>query len=197
MFYYISGTVAHTAPGLVVIDAGGVGYACHSSLQTISRVKIGENAKLYTHVNVREDAFDIYGFYDTQELSCFRLLLSISGVGPKAALSVLSVTTPERLSLAVISGDDKLLTAASGVGKKLAQRIILELKDKMGKELSSASSGAAFSSPAVMGGKLQEAQAAMVVLGYSQSEALMALNGLDSEALSIEDLIRHALRKMM
>ena len=196
MFYYLNGTVAHTAPNLVVIDVGGAGYACHSSLQTLSRVKVGEAAKLYTYVNVREDAFDIFGFYDTQELNCFKLLLGISGVGPKAALSILSVTTPERLSLAVISGDDKVLTAAAGVGKKLAQRIVLELKDKMGKELNTAMPGASSVIPA-MGGKLHEAQAALVVLGYSQSEAAMALNGLDSDALSLEDMIRAALKRMM
>ena len=196
MFYYISGAAAHIAPNLIVVDAGGVGYACYSSLQTISRVKAGESVKLYTHVNVREDAFDIYGFYDTQELHCFRLLIGISGVGPKAALSILSVTTPERLSLAVISGDERALTAASGIGKKLAQRIVLELKDKMGRELTAiAPDGGAAAVPG--GGKLNEAAAALVVLGYSQSEAAAALNGLDSEGSSVEDLIRHALKRMM
>lgn len=197
MFYYLSGTAAHTAPNLVVVDVGGAGYACYSSLQTISRVKTGEAIKLYTHVNVREDAFDIYGFHDTQELNCFRLLLGISGVGPKAALSILSVTTPERLSLAVISGDDKVLTAASGIGKKLAQRIILELKDKMGKEMSAGLPGGSPMAAVQFGGKLNEAAAALVVLGYSQSEAAAALNGLDPETLSLEDIIKQALKRMM
>ncbi|MCL2084567.1 MAG: Holliday junction branch migration protein RuvA, partial [Oscillospiraceae bacterium] len=159
MFYYLSGTVAHTEANLAVIDAGGVGYACNTSLQTLSRVKTGERTKLYTYVHVREDILDVYGFYDMQELNCFKLLLGISGVGPKAALSLLSATTPERLSLAVLSGDEKALTVAAGVGKKLAQRIMLELKDKMSRERSSVTpeGGAAFMPDALlMGGVLQE-----------------------------------------
>lgn len=196
MFYYLNGTVAHTEPNMVVIDVGGAGYACHTSLQTVSRAKKGEVLKLYTYVHVREDILDIYGFHDTQELHCFKLLLSISGVGPKAALAILSVTTPERLSLAVISGDDKALTSAQGIGKKLAQRIVLELKDKLAKGMTEVQSGLT-QLPQMMGGKLAEAQAALVVLGYSQSEAAMATNGLDAESLSIEDLIKQALRRMM
>ncbi|MCL2081508.1 MAG: Holliday junction branch migration protein RuvA [Oscillospiraceae bacterium] len=196
MFYYLSGTVAHTEPNMVVIDVGGAGYACHASLQTVSRAKTGEAMKLYTYMYVREDIFDIFGFYDTQELHCFKLLLGISGVGPKAALSVLSVTTPERLSLAIISGDDKALTAAQGVGKKLAQRIVLELKDKLAKGMSDWDGGFSAAVP-TQGSKLAEAQAALVVLGYSASEAAMATRGLDAEALGLEELIKQALKRMM
>ena len=199
MFYYISGTVAHTEANLAVLDANGVGYACHTSLNTLSRVKVGGAAKLYTYVHVREDILDIYGFFELQELNCFKLLLGISGVGPRAALSVLSVITPERLSLAVLSGDEKALTAAAGVGKKLAQRILLELKDKMSREqLTSASGGKAFTPDMPLtGGKAREAQTALMVLGYSASEAAQAVNGLDEEAMTVEDMIRQALKRMM
>jgi Holliday junction DNA helicase RuvA len=195
MFYYLNGTVAHTEPNLVVIDVGGAGYACYSSLQTVSRAKVGEAFKLYTYVHVREDIFDIFGFYDTQELHCFKLLLGISGVGPKAALAILSVTTPERLSLAIISGDDKTLTAAQGIGKKLAQRIVLELKDKLAKGMTDYQVSS--SSQPAQGSKLAEAQAALVVLGYSATEAAMAMRGLDTETLELEDLIKQALKRML
>jgi Holliday junction DNA helicase RuvA len=197
MFYYLNGTVAHTEPNLVVIDCGGVGYACHSSLQTVSRTKAGETLKLYTYMHVREDIFDIFGFYDTQELHCFKLLLGISGVGPKAALAILSVTTPERLSLAIISGDDKALTAAQGIGKKLAMRIILELKDKLAKGMSDMSDFKGGVSQTISGSKPAEAQAALVVLGYSATEAAMAMQGLDTESLGLEDLIKQALKRML
>lgn len=195
MFYYLNGTVAHTEPNLIVIDVGGAGYACHTSLQTISRSKLGEVIKLYTYVHVREDLFDIYGFADTQELNCFKMLISISGVGPKAALSILSVTTPERLSLAVISGDDKILTAAQGIGKKLAQRVVLELKDKMAKGLTE-TPYEGISSVLVPDSKLAEAHSALIVLGYSPSEAAIATRGL-GENLSLEEIIKEALKRMM
>jgi Holliday junction DNA helicase RuvA len=134
MFYYVEGTVAHTEPYLAVIDCGGVGYACHTSLTTLSRIAQGERAKLFTYLHIREDIFDLYGFSGVEELNCFKMLISISGVGPRAATSILSSATPERLALSVLTGDEKALTAAPGIGKKLAQRIILELKDKMSKE---------------------------------------------------------------
>ncbi|GHV06850.1 Holliday junction ATP-dependent DNA helicase RuvA [Clostridia bacterium] len=193
MFYYLNGVAAHLEPSLAVIDCGGVGYACHTSMNTLSSLKINEPAKLYTFVNVREDAFDIFGFADRQELDCFRLLLNISGVGPKAALAILSVVTPERLSLAVVAGDEKQLTAASGVGKKLAQRIILELKDKLAKGMGDRDYEGF--SVAQVGGAISEAQTALMVLGYSASEAGAALRGLD-ESLTVEDLIRQALKKV-
>ncbi len=197
MFYYLKGTVAHTEPSLVVLDVGGVGYACHASLQTVAQSKLGETVKLYTFMHIREDIFDVFGFYDLQELNCFKLLLGISGVGPKAALAILSVTTPERLSLAVISGDEKQLTMAAGVGKKLAQRILLELKDKMSREQLSTAGASTTAFVPQMGSKVQEAQSALMVLGYSQTEAMQATQGLDVEALSVEDLIRAGLKRMM
>ena len=141
MFYYVKGKVAICEPGLVVIDAGGVGYAVQTSATSASQVQPGDNATFYTYLHVREDIFDLYGFITRDELDCFKLLLGISGVGPKAALSILSVTNPASLALAVLTDDQKALSAAPGVGKKLAQRIILELKDRMSKgQLESAAS---------------------------------------------------------
>ena len=134
MFYYLDGTVAEILPGLAVIDCGGVGYACMTTNNTLSQLKKGEKKKLYTYLNVGESVFDLYGFASQNELNSFKLLLSVSGVGPKAALAILSANTPEGLAMAVVTEDAKSLTAAQGIGRKIAQRIILELKDKMAKE---------------------------------------------------------------
>ena len=134
MFYHISGKVTDIEPNLAIIECCGIGFALNTTTNTISHLKVGENAKLYTYENVREDAFDLYGFYDKQEKRCFEMLLDVSGVGPKAAMSILSSTTPESLAMAIISGDERALTAAQGIGKKIAQRILLELKDQMSKE---------------------------------------------------------------
>ena len=133
MFYYLNGVVAHVAPFLAVIDCGGVGYACRTTNNTLSHLQKGKPAKLYTHLNVREDAMELFGFSTENELNCFQLLTSVSGVGPKAALSILSAATPESLAMSIITGDEKALTVAQGIGKKIAQRIILELKDKLAK----------------------------------------------------------------
>ena len=134
MFYYVSGPVADIEPGLAVIDCGGVGYACATTNYTLSRLKKGTPAKLYTYLNVREDAMELFGFADQSELRSFKLLISVSGVGPRAALAILSAVTPQQLALAVVAGDEKALTAANGIGKKIAQRVILELKDKLAAE---------------------------------------------------------------
>ena len=117
MFYYVKGTVAHVAPFLAVIDCGGVGYACRTTNTTLSRLEKGAPATLYTHLNVREDAMELYGFYSENELNCFRMLIGVSGVGPKAALSILSATTPEGLAMSIITGDEKSLTVAQGIGR--------------------------------------------------------------------------------
>ncbi len=140
MFYYVSGTVAEIGPNLAVIDCGGVGYACATTNYTISRLKKGERAKLFTYLHVREEIFELFGFSSQQELSSFKMLIGVSGVGPKAALAILSSTTPNNLALSIVTGDEKALTAAPGIGKKIAQRIILELKDKLAKEQTSFSS---------------------------------------------------------
>ena len=134
MFYYIEGVVSLIDGPVAVVDCGGVGYAVNTTVNSLSRVRIGEKARFYTCTIIREDCFDIYGFATAEEKRCFELLIGVSGVGPKAALAILSVGTPEHLTMAVITGDEKALTAAPGVGKKLAQRILLELKDKIAKE---------------------------------------------------------------
>lgn len=200
MFYYVSGTVAHIEPYLAVIDCGGVGYACRTTSYTLSQIKKGDKAKLHTYLNVREDAMELYGFYSGEELKLFQQLISVSGVGPKAALSILSTNNPANLALTIITGDEKALTAAPGVGKKIAQRIILELKDKLSKGQSISASGETVSVDAVTiipQNKVSEAGAALAVLGYSQAEISVALKGVDVEALTLEQIIRTALKNMV
>ena len=131
MFYYLNGTITVLDTGLAVVDCGGVGYACHTTNYTLSKLQVGKQAKLFTYCNIKEDAFDIYGFFTREELNCFERLLGVGGVGPKAALAILSVVTPDQFLLAVMTQDEKTLTMAQGVGKKMAQRILLELKDKL------------------------------------------------------------------
>ncbi len=198
MFYYVNGTVTELEAGLAVIDCGGVGYACATTNYTLSQLKKGERAKLYTYLNVREDAMELFGFASQSELRSFKLLIGVSGVGPKAALSILSATTPQQLAMAVVMGDEKALTAAQGVGKKIAQRIILELKDKLAKEQGSfdAGSSAAAVLP-VQNNKAGEAAAALAVLGYGSQEISAALKGIDMEALPLEEIIRQSLKKMV
>lgn len=200
MYYYVSGEVAHVEPYLAVIDCGGVGYACRTTTFTLSQIKKGDKAKLFTYLSVREDAMDLYGFASAEELKLFQQLISVSGVGPKAALSILSAGTPANLALAIITGDEKALTAAAGVGKKLAQRIILELKDKLTKGQTVSAAGESVAGPAVTiipQNKLSEASAALAVLGYSQAEINVALKGIDIDNQSLEQIIRLALKNMM
>lgn len=200
MFYYLDGTVAEIAPFLAVIDCGGVGYACKTTNYTLSRLKKGQRGKLYTYLNVGEGIFELYGFATQNELSSFKLLIGVSGVGPKAALAILSTGSPEALAMAIVTGDEKALTAAPGIGKKIAQRIILELKDKMTKE--SAATGLDFSGGnAVMQNpftsKATEAAQALAVLGYTSAEVSAALKGVDVENLPLEEIIRQSLKKMV
>lgn len=201
MFYYLSGTVAHIAPYLVVIDCGGVGYACKTTNYTLGTIKKGEQAKLFTYLSVKEDAVDLFGFSTQEELNLFQLLISVSSVGPKAALSILSSSTPSNLALSIITGDVKALTVAQGVGKKIAQRIVLELKDKLAKEQGVVFSDPGAASPAnsalIPEDKLSEAGAALAVLGYSQGEINMALKGIDMSSLPLEEIIKQALKRMM
>ncbi len=199
MFHYINGIAAELLPGAAVIDCGGVGFRVNTSTYTLSQLKAGEKVKLYTYVYIREEIFEIYGFSTESEKHCFEMLLGVSGVGPKAAVAILSVNSPEGLVMAVISGDEKAISAAAGVGKKIAQRVILELKDKMAKETESVSfPAAALQSPPVgASGKLSDASAALAVLGYSSAEINAALRGIDVESLRLEEIIRAALKQMV
>ena len=199
MFYYLSGVVAEMEANLAVIDCGGVGYACATTNYTLSQLKKGERAKLYTYMNVREDAVDLFGFSSQSELHSFKLLLGVSGVGPKAALAILSTNTPANLAMAVVMGDEKALTAVPGIGKKIAQRIILELKDKLAKEQASFGPDTGGSVPLTVlpNDKAKEASAALSVLGYSGSEVAAALKGIDIDALPLEEIIRQALKRMV
>ena len=197
MFSYLNGTIAEMGQNSIVVDVGGVGFFCTVSLNTLAKLKVGSVSKIYTHLNVREDAMDLFGFYDKDELECFRLLTSISGVGPKVAVSILSAVTPASLALAVSTDDDKPILAASGVGKKLAGRIILELKDKIGDAGISAVDMPVVSDVRVAGGdSRQEALSALMALGYSRMEAMTAVSSVPDEGLSSEEYIKRALKKL-
>ncbi len=199
MFYYLNGDVTVKEQNLIVLDVNGVGYACHVSFNTYSKVELHKKQKLFTYCNIKEDAFDIFGFCDLDELNFYKLLTSISGVGPKAALAILSVASPESLALAIITGDEKLITRAQGVGKKIAQRICLELKDKIAKEKKTVSSAdmAVFAETSISGNNaINEAISALMVLGYTQTEANEALRGVSSEFDS-EQMIKIALKNLL
>ena len=197
MLYYVSGPVAVLEPGLAVIDCGGVGYGCRVTAYTAAQLKLNQTAKLFITESIREDAFDLYGFISREEQRCYEMLTSVTGVGPKAAMAILSAG-PQNFTLAVMTGDEKLLTAAQGVGKKLAQRIILELKDKIGGASTELdfSTGPVVSAPAAQGNNAAMAHAALQELGYSAAEVQQALKGVDPKA-STEEMIRYALRQMV
>ena len=198
MIYYVSGPVTILEPGMAVIDCAGVGYGCRITAYTAAQLKLNQNARLYVTESIREDAHDLYGFISREEQRCYELLTSVNGVGPKAAMAILSSGGPQNFTLAVMTGDEKMLTAAQGIGKKIAQRIILELKDKIGgggMELDF-STGPAVTAPTQQGGNVTMARAALQELGYSPAEIQAALKGADANA-STEELIRHALRAMV
>lgn len=200
MFYSITGKVVAIEESFAAIECSGIAFQCMTTLNTLSKIaKTGETVTLYTYLNVREDAMDLFGFYTQQELACFKQLISVSGVGPKAALAVLSQLSPDKLALCVASGDVKSITQAQGVGPKIAQRIVLELKDKLSKSLSSEdfSAAEAFAvSSAPSNSNLSEAVEALVMLGYSRSEAASAISKLDNK-LPAEELIRLALKALI
>ena len=200
MFYSLTGKLVHMEPGVVAVECGGVAFKCFTSMNTQKNMpRIGETATVYTHLNVREDALDLYGFSTKSELNCYKMLTTISGVGPKAALSILSEMTPEGVAMAAASGDSKKFTKASGVGPKLAQRIVLELKDRVKKmgftggtlELTGTDDAGIVSASQ----NAEQAVQALIVLGYTQSEAAQAVAKLDG-SLSTEELIRGALKSM-
>ena len=195
MFYYLSGTVTVLEPGLAVIDCNGVGYGCRVTAYTAANLKLNQQAKLFITEAIREDAFELYGFIDRQEQHCYSLLTSVNGVGPKAAMAILS-SGPQNFTLAVMTGDEKLLTAAQGIGKKIAQRIILELKDKIGGSDATVDFSSGISAPAPQGSNLSMATAALQELGYSAVEINTALKGVDPQATT-EEMVRHALRAMV
>ena len=197
MLYYVSGPVTILEPGMAVIDCGGVGYGCRITAYTAGQLKLNQNARLYITESIREDAYDLYGFISKEEQRCYELLTSVNGVGPKAAMAILSSGGPQNFTLAVMTGDEKMLTAAQGVGKKIAQRIILELKDKLGGssmelDFSTGSSAA----PVQQGSSAALAHAALQELGYSATEINAALKGVSPTATT-EEMVRYALRAMV
>lgn len=194
MFYSVTGNVVDYSTNFVAVDSGSVAFLCFTSMQTAAKCSIiGEKVTLYTYMNVREDAIELYGFYDKEELDCFKMLINVSGVGAKMALSLLSEYTPDKIILSIAAGDHKALTKASGIGTKLAQRIILELKDKIGSLSVGDTENIAAVSSVSHNSVTSEAVAALVMLGYGQSEASVAVSGLDP-SLSVEELIKQALK---
>lgn len=198
MFYSVTGKVVAIEDNFAAIQCGGVAFRCMTTLNTLSKIgRTGDEVTLFTYLNVREDAMELFGFYTQQELDSFKLLLSVSGVGPKAALAILSQLSPDKLALCVASGDVKSITQAQGVGPKLAQRVVLELKDKLSKSIASGSTDTSgmFAAPAATG-NCSEAIEALVMLGYSRSEAAGAIGKLD-KSLPAEELIRLALKSLI
>ena len=201
MFYHIEGTVAELAPNLAVLDCGGLGFALNVTTNTLSRLKPGERAKLFVSESIGETNFDLFGFCDKSEKRCFEMLIGVSGIGPKAALSILSYNSPDSLALAVLNDDTKALTVAPGIGKKIAQRVILELKDKIGKDLGVTDwSMPAAASPAQPAGEnkaLSDAMAGLAVLGYSSAELGPVLRKMDCSGMDAQQIIKAVLKQMV
>ena len=199
MFYHLEGIVSEFAQNLVVIDCGGIGFAVNTTVNTLSRLQAGEKGKLYISESIGETNFDLYGFATKAEKRWFEMLLSISGVGPKAALSILSYNSPEGLALSIMNDDVKALTVAPGIGKKIAQRVILELKDKIGKEMA----GQEFSIPAAVvtpqgnNSAMNDAVTGLSVLGYSSADLAPVLKQLNTEGMTAEEIIKAVLKHMV
>lgn len=197
MFYHLAGTVSDIDINLAVVDCGGVGYAVNTTVNTLSKIKLNEKAKLYISEYIKEDSFELYGFATLSEKRCFDMLLTVSGIGPKAAQAILSAATPEGLAIAIMNGDEKAITVAQGVGKKIAQRVILELKDKVSKEMGSSSVELPVIHSPADGDARNEAVAALMVLGYSTPEINSALKGMDISGMSTEQIVKIALKNLM
>lgn len=198
MFYHLEGKVAEFGQNLVVLDCGGIGFALNATLHTISQLKTGEKARLYVAESIGENNFDLFGFAEKSEKRCFEMLVSVSGIGPKAALSILSYNTPESLALAIMNNDLKALTVAPGIGKKIAQRVILELKDKVSKEIEPLEADfRPAQAPSGADGNLADAMAALTVLGYSSAEIAPVLKTLDSSSMTAEQIIKSVLKQMV
>jgi Holliday junction DNA helicase RuvA len=200
MFYYLKGAVVEIGQNSIVLDVGGVGYYLNTSLKTISEVSIGQQCKFYISESIGESNFDLYGFSDQQEKRFFEFLISVSGVGPKAAISLLSSLNTDTLILAIVNDDSKALTSAPGVGKKLAQRIILELRDKLGAEVPALASGRAAApavSSSVQSNAVSDAMAGLAVLGYSTAELAPIIRNGDWSNMTAEQIIRAVLKSMV
>lgn len=198
MFAYIKGTLEDKANGSIIVEAGGIGYRIFTALSTINSVgTIGTQVKIYTHYYVREDLVALYGFNSTEELGMFEMLITVSGVGPKAAISLVSTLSPSKFALAVVSQDTKSLTKAQGIGAKMAQRVILELKDKISKEqLTDSVFTCNTANGQVEGDSLTEAVSALMVLGYNSFEASKAVNSVYTDGMGVEEIIRNALKSL-
>ncbi len=195
MYYYIKGTLVQKNDNYIVVDANGVGYMIYTSLNSMQNTgEIGKKITIYTYLHVREDVMDLFGFTTIEEKNMFMQLISVSGVGPKAALSILSVTTPAKFAVAVITNDVKTITKASGVGPKMAQRVILELKDKM--KTDELEIDLEDESDDILSDNRSEAISALVVLGYSSNDAQKAVKGIDG-TLSVEEIIKKALAGLL
>ena len=200
MFYHIAGSVSEMEPTLAVIDCGGIGFALNVTANTLAGLKLGEKARLYVSESIGENNFDLYGFLDKNERRFFELLISVSGIGPKAAMSILSHSTPEGLALAIISGNEKALTVAPGIGKKIAQRVILELKDKVSKEMNGAAPEMPRFAAAPSGNAapaVNDALAGLTVLGYSSAEIAPVLKKVDTQGMTAEQIIKTVLKLMV
>lgn len=196
MYYSLRGNIIHLGPNIAVVECGGVGYKCQTTVNTIKNLKVNKEAKLYTYLNVREDVMELYGFYTEEELSAYKTLIGVSGVGPKVGLAILSVLTPQQISIAIASEDLKAITMASGVGKKLAQRIVLELKDKFKITGENASAvNVASGVTTVVNGNVPKAVEALSVLGYTSTDVASFISTLDP-SLPVEKLIGETLKLM-
>lgn len=197
MIYNISGTLTYVGDQFLVVECSGIGFKCFSSLNTLKSVgRTGEKVNLFTYLSVKEDALDLFGFATEEELSFFKLLITVSGVGPKAAVAVLSELEPSRLALAIASGDVKSITRANGVGKKTAERIVLELKDKVANVASSNDMQSVASAAAVVEESAAgEAVAALVALGFNKSDVAVVVGAMD-KSLSADEMIRLGLRQL-
>lgn len=197
MIYNLRGTLTVADVNYIVVECSGVGFKCFTTLNTVKDLgRVGDEVNVFTHLAVREDAMDLYGFATVAELDTFKLLITVSGVGPKAAAAVLSELSPDKLALCIASGDAKAITRAQGVGKKTAERIVLELKDKMGAIASEGVSQSVINaSSAVADNETAEAVAALVALGYSQSDASMVVGAMD-KSLSVDEMIRQGLKQL-
>lgn len=197
MLYNIRGKLTVSDVNFIVVECGGVGFKCFTTLNTVKNIgRTGDEVNVFTYLSVREDAMDLYGFATLDELNAFKLLISVSGIGPKAAAAILSELAPDRLAVCIASGDAKAITKAQGVGKKTAERVVLELKDKMG-SIAVGDASDVVSSVASVGESSNSAEAveALVALGYSQSDAAVVVGSMD-KSLSVDEMIRNGLKQL-